>query len=65
MRTPNAKYVLLVFCLAICVGMCRPYGVEDAKATAGDVKDGATEVASEAEKKSETFAQWAYDKISK
>ncbi|MCI10709.1 hypothetical protein A2U01_0031803, partial [Trifolium medium] len=44
--------------------MCRPYGTEDATATAGDVKDGATEVAGEAEKKSEGFAQWAYDKIS-
>ncbi|MCI91416.1 hypothetical protein A2U01_0112710, partial [Trifolium medium] len=44
--------------------MCRPYGTEDATATAGDVKDGATEVAGEAEKKTEGFAQWAYDKIS-
>jgi len=58
MKIQNAKFVLLVLCLAVCVELCRPDdAVENAKEKAGEVVDDATE-------KSETFARWAYDKIS-
>lgn len=64
MRTQNAKNILLLLCLAVCAGMCRSDVLEDAKSTAGDIKDGAVTVAGEAAEKSESFAQWAYDKLS-
>ncbi|KAF1873802.1 hypothetical protein Lal_00029508 [Lupinus albus] len=57
MKMTNTKVFLLVLCLALCVEMGHPWGeeiVEDAKGVASDAKE-----------KTESFANWAYGKISK
>lgn len=66
MKVANTKIFVLVLCLAVCAGMCRPWGdevVEDAKEKAVDAKDGAAAAATDAKEKTKSFAGWAYDKI--
>ena len=66
MKVANTKLFVLVLCLAVCVGMCRPWGdevVEDTKVKAEEAKDGAAAAAKDAKEKTESFAGWAYDKI--
>ncbi|XP_019423432.1 PREDICTED: uncharacterized protein LOC109332819 isoform X2 [Lupinus angustifolius] len=56
MKMTNTKVLLLVLCLAICVEMGHPWGE--------DIVEDAKNVASDAKEKTESFADWAYGKIS-
>lgn len=61
MRTGSAKMFLLVLCLAVCVGMCRPSVPATAPVAGGAAT--APAPATAATQKSESFTQWAYDKV--
>ncbi|MFK9344566.1 hypothetical protein ACJEJ0_24475, partial [Escherichia coli] len=60
----NTNNLLLPLCLALCVGMCRPWGedaADIAKAKAEEVERGCAETMLYAKEKAESMAGWTYD----